>query len=213
MKFLFSCWKIFHEWVQRTSEIFSAREEKFRISKRPCNVLFIIWTPMKYQTISLKQLYPTKGAIYYVAIATVIFSDVKITCYFHVWRYHVFTQKLTWYFIGVYIINYNSDYYNNICYNCCFNKVAKRFGTLNLQVKVYQKCWKMNELYADRFQAPPPPPKKKFQGFKFHSPNIARPQRVCPVSRRKWSGLPFLKGSFAKRPCKQVGEVINRKDN
>ena len=26
----------------RTSEIFSTLEEKFRISKRPCNVLFII---------------------------------------------------------------------------------------------------------------------------------------------------------------------------
>ena len=37
------CWKIFHEWAQRTGEIFfSTREEKFRISKRPCNVLFII---------------------------------------------------------------------------------------------------------------------------------------------------------------------------
>ena len=44
------------------------------------------------------------GAIYYVAIATVIFSHVKITCYFHVWRYHFFGRKLTWYFIGVYII-------------------------------------------------------------------------------------------------------------
>ena len=44
MKFLFECWKIFHEWPQRTSEIFfSTREEKFRISKWPCNVLFIIW--------------------------------------------------------------------------------------------------------------------------------------------------------------------------
>ena len=39
---------------------------------------------MKYQTISLKQFYPAKGVIYYVAIATVIFSHVKITCYFHV---------------------------------------------------------------------------------------------------------------------------------
>ena len=38
--------------------------------------------------------FPAKGAIYYVAIATVIFS----------WRYHVYAQKLTWYFIGgVYI--------------------------------------------------------------------------------------------------------------
>jgi len=59
---------------------------------------------MKYQTISLKQFYPAKGAIYYVAIATVTLSHVKITCYFHVWRYHVFAQKLTWYFIGVYMI-------------------------------------------------------------------------------------------------------------
>ena len=43
------------------------------------NVLFII---MNYQTISLKQFFfPAKGAIYYVAIATVISSHVKI--YFH----------------------------------------------------------------------------------------------------------------------------------
>ena len=41
-------------------------------------------TPMKYQTISLKQFFPAKGAIYYVAIATVIFLHLKITCYFHV---------------------------------------------------------------------------------------------------------------------------------
>ena len=49
--------------------------------------------------------FPAKGAIYYVAIATVIFSHLKITCYFHVWRYHVFARKLTLFFIGVYIIN------------------------------------------------------------------------------------------------------------
>ena len=45
-----------------------------------------------------------KGGIYYVAIATVIFSRVKITCYFHLWRYQVLARKLTWYFIGVYIV-------------------------------------------------------------------------------------------------------------
>ena len=59
---------------------------------------------MKYQTILLKQFFPAKGVIYYVAIATVIFSHEKKTCNFHVWRYHVFALKLTWYFIGVYII-------------------------------------------------------------------------------------------------------------
>ena len=31
-------------------------------------------------------------------------SRVKITCYFYMWRYHVFTKKFTWYFIGIYII-------------------------------------------------------------------------------------------------------------
>ena len=46
-----------------------------------------------------------KGPIYYVAIATVIFSHVKTTCYFHVWRDSCFAPKLTCYFIGVYIIN------------------------------------------------------------------------------------------------------------
>ena len=39
----------------------------------------------------------------YVTIATLIFSRVKMTCYLHLWRYHVFARKLTWYFLGVYI--------------------------------------------------------------------------------------------------------------
>ena len=34
-----------------------------------------------------------------------VFFSHKITCYFHIWRYHVFLQKLTWYCIGVYIIS------------------------------------------------------------------------------------------------------------
>ena len=105
-KFLLECWKIFHEWAQRTSEIFfSTREEKFRISKRPCNILSIIQTPMKYQTSLLKKFFGLKGVVYYEAKAMVIFSHVKITCYFHMWRYQIFARKLTWYFIGVYIIN------------------------------------------------------------------------------------------------------------
>ena len=42
--------------------------------------------------------------------ATITLSLLKITCfflcemcYFHVWRYHVYAWKLTWYFTGVYI--------------------------------------------------------------------------------------------------------------
>ena len=38
---------------------------------------------MKYQTIALESFFATIGAIYYVSIiATVIFSHVKITCFF-----------------------------------------------------------------------------------------------------------------------------------
>jgi len=34
---------ISHEWAQRTSEIsIWTREDKFHISKQPCNILFII---------------------------------------------------------------------------------------------------------------------------------------------------------------------------
>ena len=33
---------------------------------------------MKYKTISVRHFFPAKGAIYYVAIAMVIFSHVKI---------------------------------------------------------------------------------------------------------------------------------------
>ena len=36
---------------------------------------------MKYQTTSLKYVFAAKGAIYYVAVAMVIFSCVKISCF------------------------------------------------------------------------------------------------------------------------------------
>ena len=39
---------------------------------------------MKFQTVSLKYFFAPKGAIYYVAIAAVIVSHMKITCYFYV---------------------------------------------------------------------------------------------------------------------------------
>ena len=34
--------KIFHLFAALTRQIFSTREEKFRISKRPCYALFIV---------------------------------------------------------------------------------------------------------------------------------------------------------------------------
>ena len=59
-------------------------------------------TPIKYRTISLKQFFPAKGAIYYVAIATVIFSRVKISCFrakahlvFHWCLYNKYKRSLS----------------------------------------------------------------------------------------------------------------------
>ena len=40
-EFLFSCWKIFHSFAVLTHEIFSALEEKFRISAPPCNIVYV----------------------------------------------------------------------------------------------------------------------------------------------------------------------------
>ena len=75
-----------NEW-----NIFSTWEKKFCIYKLPRNVLFIIETSMKYQTIWLFFFWLWKVQfIRLPAIATVTFSRVKITCYFHMWRYHVF---------------------------------------------------------------------------------------------------------------------------
>ena len=40
--------------------------------------------------------FSAKGASCYNTTETVSFSLVKITCYFHVWRYRVFAKKLTY---------------------------------------------------------------------------------------------------------------------
>ena len=57
-------------------------------------------------------------APYYVTLTTVISSRVKITCYFHLWRYEVFARKFTWCLTGV--------WYNEITYShCCFSLVNR----------------------------------------------------------------------------------------
>ena len=68
---------------------FSTREEKFLISKRPCNVLFIIKTPN--DEIPDELSYAAKGASYCVTIDgngdlftcedNMLFSHVKISCF------------------------------------------------------------------------------------------------------------------------------------
>ena len=47
--------KIFHDWVQQTSEIFLTLEEKFRISAQPRNILYVLVTKVMIQTQTNKQ--------------------------------------------------------------------------------------------------------------------------------------------------------------
>ena len=80
--------------------IFSTREEKFLSPSG--HVVFYVLFKHQWSTnpFHLSSFFAVKGTMYYVAIATVI-----LTFYFHTWRYQDFAQKLTWYFIGVYIID------------------------------------------------------------------------------------------------------------
>ena len=81
-----------NEW-----NIFSTREEKFRISKRPCNVLFIIQTPMKYQTISLFKIVNNRERRNLLCShSNGDISLVKITFYFHMSTYYVFPLVFHW---------------------------------------------------------------------------------------------------------------------
>ena len=93
---------------------------------------------MKCQTILLKQFFGLKGAVYYEAIAMGIFSHVKITCSFHMWRYQVFARKLTWYFIGVYIII--SDICSWQCDRWFYIDDGPLFETLPHVIDHYSRC-------------------------------------------------------------------------
>ena len=107
-KFFFECWNIFYtanEW-----NIFSTWKEKFRISKRPYNVLFIIINTNEIPNHFTLIVFWCEMCDLLCSHSNgdIIFSHAKITCYFHMWRYQLFMRKLTWYFIGVYIIKMTS---------------------------------------------------------------------------------------------------------
>ena len=96
---------IFHFRCNFPAKYFWTWEEEFCISKWPCSIYYInTYEISNHFTITLI-FFNCKREIYDVAIATVIFTHVKITCYLHVWRYPVLMWKLTWYFIGGYITN------------------------------------------------------------------------------------------------------------
>ena len=59
-------------------------EKKFGVSKKPCNILFIISTPTKYQSFHFSIFFKVKhGKVRFlsVTIATVIFSHMKVSCF------------------------------------------------------------------------------------------------------------------------------------
>ena len=94
-KLLFECWKIFHEWVQRMGEIFFQHEKGNVVSPSGHVMFYFLY---KYQWNSklfhFNTLFGVKGAIYYVAIATVIFSHVKIISSFRAKAHLVFHCSL-----------------------------------------------------------------------------------------------------------------------
>ena len=100
-KFLFECWKIFHE---------HERHKKRNFVSPSGHVMFYLFYYINTNELpnhfTLIGFWCERRDLLFSHIAMVIFSQtVKITCYFPMRRYQVFAWKLTWYFIGVYIIN------------------------------------------------------------------------------------------------------------
>ena len=79
-----------------------ARGNEFYLRVEHENIKFI--STSGYVILCLLYKHQLKGAIYYATITTGISSRVKITCYFTCDDMKFFARKLTWYFIGVYIM-------------------------------------------------------------------------------------------------------------
>ena len=97
-KFLFESWKIFHEWAQRMSEIFFQQEKRNFVSSSGHVMFYLLY----------KHQWNTEPFHFNSFLVWKAWFIMQITCYFHLWRYQVFARKLTWYFIGVYIIIKNT---------------------------------------------------------------------------------------------------------
>ena len=100
----------------------------------------------------------------------VISSRVKITCYFHLWRYEVFARKFTWCLTGV--------WYNEITYShCCFSLVNRDFK-IRVQVRdgvelrlffpsvQVSNCYNPRLLLKSIYFRPSHAPLVSFRGFK-----------------------------------------------
>ena len=113
-KFLFQCWKIFHEWVKWTSERFFPRQKRNFVSPS-CYVIFLYkheWNTKPFHFNSCL-LWPCdlscrhSNSNIFMREDNMLFSHVKISCFNTMGSICLIAQKLTWYFIGDYIINYD----------------------------------------------------------------------------------------------------------
>ena len=93
------------------------------------HVMFYLLLKYQWNTkpFDFNSFFDVKGAIYYEAMATVIFSHVKIS--------EVSARKLTWYFIGVYIIKCNI--FPNINDNIKYDMIISKHLPLSWHFGIY----------------------------------------------------------------------------
>ena len=115
-----------YEISLRTSEIFSnTRREISSLQAAMWRSIYYMYTKENPNHFTWIFFFAAKGVTYYVAIATLIFSHVKITCYFHVWRYNIMFPAKAHLFL----------------HWCLYNKTLYlSYVDFNLNGK-YLKCW------------------------------------------------------------------------
>ena len=112
-KFLFECWKIFHEWAQRTSEVFfeTRKEISYLQAAMKCSIYYInnneIWNHFTFRCERRDLLCSHSNGDLFMCEDNMLSSRVKISCFrakaylvFH-WclynkhTYHNSGQKIT----------------------------------------------------------------------------------------------------------------------
>ena len=138
-KFLFKCWKIFYEWAQRTSEIFFQLSKRNFVSKSGHSMFYSLfkhhWNTKLFHFL---HFFFCERRDLLCSHSNRDISRVKMTCYFQMWRYHVFARKITGYFIGVYKINNSINSFH--CYARLQSPVIRYFK-LQYIFTTIRKMW------------------------------------------------------------------------
>ena len=131
--------------------------EKIKFVFQSGHVMFCWFNSIKYQIETIYSRYEHYHKQIQTKHSTRLHGVSMVTCYFHMWRYHFFVQMITWYFIGVYIINVNLLFQSH---NFTLSNVKKHSDFLissSSGPKVYSLKYfsKPDQLLK---YAPPPPP-------------------------------------------------------